>query len=441
MEFGALYHCYCFCATLVLTLNLTVCIPIPSAILQSSFVYKTGSLDYTVVTSDEACATKKESLWIVCSSVSTGQHSYMALSKDGEILAETSTNGPGKISVFSSRACNEEILEGNYSCYQNISYEIDNGATFSYEMSQRFAVQERRTVLCETSVGDAGILQEWVKLICVGDGNGWRFGQSTLNTFSHTMSQTIGERQDEPLSCGKATSGPARVWREECTTVGVNASQLTVEISPKTFTNHSNVLRFECRSDPPRLMHWAVHSSNGNIVDPTYLNQSIKSDTYVHIDQAIGLTTIDITEGVAGSNGIHTVSCFTYDTQVAIATANLVPPPSMGNEGIGSHNGTYDTDEEKQLQQQENIVYIPLIAVVAVLSFIIVMLLLFKLCNLFISGWKMSTDKPSCDVNKTIDVVTVSDDVVIASDLQTYNIVYQSTELENNIYDSIDQAD
>lgn len=394
-------------------INVTQSLVIPSIKVFGAgpAVFQTGYLEYTVVNGEGSC-------FISCKSV-TYASSHMILFKDGKILKETlKANGDISLIYFSSQQCKDSIFEGNYSIYQNISYQLPNGANYSYTVSRSFKIRQANFVFCETTIGDTGILQESANLICIGNGNSWRTtGQTDLSTNSNTFRMTVGDRRSQ-LSCGKGA--PYGGWNETCKVTGIEVQSLRIEILPKQFTNVSKLLQLQCRSYPPRMMYWEVYSSDGNILDPATHNQSIRSNIDIDIYQSIGHTSIDINGNFAGSHGIQIVVCFTYDTQIATASAHLITQTfASGYQNDWSTATIYAGETTDTIDKQERTLLYsnrPFIVVITASSFIIAILLLWKLFDL-LKARKISSK--AGDENKTV--------IPSETDLH-YNTVYQSAD-------------
>lgn len=73
-------------------------------------------------------------------------------------------------------------------------------------------------------------------------------------------------------------------------------------------------------------MYWSIVGTRGDLLGYSNLkyNNVTIVDTNVSIVQEAGWTSLRITEAIAGGNGIEKVICFTYGTQVALATAKIV---------------------------------------------------------------------------------------------------------------------
>ncbi|KAJ8040954.1 hypothetical protein HOLleu_15415 [Holothuria leucospilota] len=105
---------------------------------------------------------------------------------------------------------------------------------------------------------------------------------------------------------------------------------LHINLSYTTNRNESEytVMEFFCSSTPPRLMYWIVVGVDGNLLDMDDLNHTMKVNTTVNITQSTGETHLRIWEAIPGGNGIHTVMCYTYDTESRVDALIRIQPQS-----------------------------------------------------------------------------------------------------------------
>ncbi|PIK33518.1 hypothetical protein BSL78_29668 [Apostichopus japonicus] len=293
-------------------------------------VFETGILEYTILNGTANFET--ETLTILCRNIAYGDDTSVVLERKGE-NPQVETMSMGLITARLDRNCAaESSCEGKYTCSVNISQQTAHGVAYTYTMKRTFQIRQASVIACKSRVGTTVILQEVLTFLCVGNNISWN--RNNMIRASFTISQT-----NTDVSCGKYENN---TWVETCATE-IIVKPLEIEILPKHFTSSTPLLQFNCSSYPPRLMYWAVYSTNGNLLDAGNQNQAILVNTTISIDQSIGFTSISITEDIPGGNDIQEVICLTYDTQMAVAIAHLVTddsPPVTDN----FHQSTSTTD-------------------------------------------------------------------------------------------------
>lgn len=285
---------------------------IPEVNIKKCDVFQTGTLEHTILQNTTGESTN---CTVTCRVVGTyPTQMKITLEREGEILRTSNMeNSRGYYSAGLDSS--EKTEEGNYSCKLRVSRRGSNDGGTSYILSRHFQIYKATNITCKSTIGNIGVLQESAMLYCVGDGYSW--GDSDSNV---TADSTVKIGQDEKIDKNCTQNGAGN----DSKTCKVHIEPLKLDIKPTNFNNSQPLLSFNCSSHPPRLIHWAVYSANGNILDiGNQEDKSTKVNTKISIDQSAGFTSISIEENPPGGNGIQRVVCYTYDTQTEIRIAHL----------------------------------------------------------------------------------------------------------------------
>lgn len=273
------------------------------------FVVKTGIRAYTVSSRID----RTSHVIITCSSRDTFP-SKVSLWKDHEPINESftfSANSLTYVKYYNKSTVNQ--LAGNYHCALNILTRASNNSNFEFFLWSEAEIRANRDIpLCTSSIGEVGYVGERAVLKCtkfyIDENCNW-------DEWSSNIHLSVLEKSLSRMSC---TCIFPNGWVSTCSLPALSVSHLLHINLSYTYNDTSSdyhVMEFLCSTTPPRLMYWIVVGVDGNLLDMDDLNHSVKVHTSVNITQSTGETSLRIWEAIPGGNGIHTVMCYTYDTE------------------------------------------------------------------------------------------------------------------------------
>lgn len=227
---------------------------------------------------------------------------------------------------------------GKYYCVLNTAIRVSNDSCYNFSVwSEVEITTEWKWPMCASSIGNSAHEGEKAVLNCtIYYDNYCRWDNTRTNVIEvflteNTVSRTCAcfytscRYSSCPIEPGCSLS--IQVFR---------SIHLNISISTNVTNSNSSVMEFLCMSTPPRLINWKVIGIHSDILDLDNLNQSMKVSTTVNITQSPGETRLRIWEAIPGGNCIHTVMCYTYDTEKRVVAFRHITTPSECSFDCGS---------------------------------------------------------------------------------------------------------
>lgn len=282
--------------------------------------YQTGVRNFTVRPETSVDSTGKSALRVTCVSLLPFDTN---LSLVGTSNSDTFSNSPSQNKI--SKKFVQSKAAGVFSCQQRFVRHIKSDVPaptdyrqLNFYLESEVKIQVSSKKIMASSVGVKGYRGEKAVLICLRglQSKPWK----ELSVSHHEVTLPFNTTE---LTCGVDNLPPIET-----------VEKLVLTISPSNFTDAELTdLTLNCTSSPPRLTYWSVVGSNGNIMDFGGQQETLASNLDVTVRQRAGESTLRLSETLEGANGIHTISCTSYDTRAhVVATAHRLETVSSKTE-------------------------------------------------------------------------------------------------------------